>query len=71
MSFQIPLFLYVVLMSSLALMVRWESVRRRKGPSSEIPESAIQHRQIARSAHLIRYVDRLDVGLVAYQRSPV
>jgi hypothetical protein len=32
MSIQILMFLYAVLMSSLAVMVRWESVRRRKGP---------------------------------------
>jgi hypothetical protein len=32
--------------------------------SSGIPESAIHHRLIVRSAHLIRYTDSLDVGLV-------
>ncbi len=45
MSFQIPLFLYVVLMSSLALMVRWESVRRRKGPRLK---PGVLDRQLAR-----------------------
>jgi hypothetical protein len=29
---QILFFLYAVLMSSLAIMVRWESIRRRNGP---------------------------------------
>jgi hypothetical protein len=32
MPSQIPLLIYAVLMFSLALMVRWEFVRRRKGP---------------------------------------
>jgi hypothetical protein len=32
MPSQILLFLYAILMFSLALMVRWEGVRRRKGP---------------------------------------
>jgi hypothetical protein len=33
MSIQIPLIAYGLLMLSLAVVVRWESVRRRKGPS--------------------------------------
>jgi hypothetical protein len=33
MSVQVTLICYVLLMLSLALMVRWEGVRRRKGPS--------------------------------------
>jgi hypothetical protein len=32
--------------------------------SSGLPESVIHHRQIVRSAYLIRYVESLDVGLV-------
>jgi hypothetical protein len=32
MPFQVPLFLYAVLMLSLAVMVRWETIRRRNGP---------------------------------------
>jgi len=33
MSVQVTLLCYVLLMLSLALIVRWEVVRRRKGPS--------------------------------------
>ena len=33
MSVQATLLCYVALMLSLALIVKWESVRRRKGPS--------------------------------------
>ena len=46
MSSPIPVFIYSLLMCSLAIIVRWELRRRRKGPSLK---SESLHRQIGNS----------------------